>query len=593
VFNSIRWRIAIPYILLILAIMLALGLILANFLRQNTLSQLEHELSSNAYLLAEALEAPLSQPPAAAAHQYDELARGWAAALQARITIIDPLGNVVGDSHAEQVELENHLNRPEVTAALNDGMGSSTRFSRTLGYDQLYVAAAVRSESALLGIVRIALPLESVEQRVDRLARTLAGTTVLATLAALLLAIWIANSATRPLRQLTQAAEQIAQGELDSLLIPATSDEVGQLTLAFNAMSRQLNAQIDALESERAKLSDVLAEISDGLLIVDAAGKVQLINRAAQEMFNISEGAAIDSSLIEVLRLHQAVELWQSAQETRLMQSAIVEIPNRQLTLQVIAIPRSQSQESGVLLLIQNLTRLRRLETVRRDFISNLSHELRTPLASLKALTETLQEGALEDPPAARRFLEQMETEVDALSQMVSELLELARIESGRVPLQLQAVKPGSLLEGAVERLRLQADRAGLQVTLTAPDLPAVNADPSRLEQVLVNLLHNAIKFTPSGGQVSVRTEPYAPDPAKFVLFAVQDTGMGIPTSDLTRIFERFYKTDRARTSGGTGLGLAIARHLVEAHGGKLWVESKEGRGSTFYFTVPVAEQGA
>jgi len=588
VFNSIRWRIAIPYILLILAVMLALGLILANFLRQNYLSQLEHELSSNAYLLAEALEAPLSQPPAA--HQYDELARGWAEALEARITIIDPLGNVVGDSHAEQVEIENHLDRPEVTAALNEGLGSSTRFSRTLGYEQLYVAAAVRSESALLGIVRIALPLESVEQRVDRLARTLAGTTVLATLAALLLAIWIANSATRPLRQLTQAAEQISQGELDSRLIPATSDEVGQLTQAFNAMSRQLNAQIDALESERAKLSDVLAEISDGLLIVDAAGKVQLINRAAQEMFNVNEVAAIDSSLIEVLRLHQAVELWQSAQETRLMQSAILEIPNRQLTLQVIAIPRSQSQNSGVLLLIQNLTRLRRLETVRRDFISNLSHELRTPLASLKALTETLQEGALEDPPAARRFLGQMETEVDALSQMVSELLELARIESGRVPLQLQAVKPGSLLESAVERLRLQAERAGLQVALAAPDLPAVNADPSRLEQVLVNLLHNAIKFTPSGGQVSVRAEPYAPDPARFILFAVQDTGIGIPASDLTRIFERFYKTDRARTSGGTGLGLAIARHLVEAHGGKLWVESEEGRGSTFYFTVPVAD---
>jgi len=255
------------------------------------------------------------------------------------------------------------------------------------------------------------------------------------------------------------------------------------------------------------------------------------------------------------------------------------------------------------MLLFQNLTQQRFLENVRRDFISNLSHELRTPLASLKALTETLQEGALDDPPAAHRFLQRMDAEVDALSQMVSELLELARIESGRVPLNMQTVSPILVVNNAVERLRLQAERANLEIILEcADDLPEILADPPRLEQVFVNLLHNAIKFTPTGGTIFLaarqedtgilphlsRVEEDIPA-ENVLLFSVRDTGIGIQSDDLPRIFERFYKADRARSSGGTGLGLAIARHTVEAHGGKIWAESKEGLGSTFYFYIPLA----
>lgn len=227
---------------------------------------------------------------------------------------------------------------------------------------------------------------------------------------------------------------------------------------------------------------------------------------------------------------------------------------------------------------------MKKLETVRQDFISNISHELRTPLASLKALTETLRDGALEDPPAAKRFLEHMEIEVDALSQIVSELLELSRIESGRVPLKLERVIPAALVQSVMERMRMQTERAGLSLTSDVTEgLPLVMVDPPRMEQVLTNLLHNAIKFTPKGGSILIS----AKQEGSQVVFSVKDTGIGIPTIDLTRIFERFYKTDRARSGGGAGLGLAIARHLVEAHGGKIWVESVEGEGSTFSLTIP------
>ena len=232
------------------------------------------------------------------------------------------------------------------------------------------------------------------------------------------------------------------------------------------------------------------------------------------------------------------------------------------------------------------MTRQRQIETIRRDFISNVSHELRTPLAALKALAETLHTGALEDPPAARRFLEQMETEVDALNLMVSELLELSRIESGRVPIERKPTRPADIINPAFERLHLQAERAGLSVTVDCPpELPPVLADAARMQQVVVNLLHNAIKFTPPAGQIHLQAQLQEGS----VLFSVRDSGIGISADDLPRIFERFFKADRARATSGTGLGLAIARHLVEAHGGKIWAESEPDKGSTFYVTLPLA----
>ena len=290
-----------------------------------------------------------------------------------------------------------------------------------------------------------------------------------------------------------------------------------------------------------------------------------------------------DRSITEVVRNHQLVEAWRRCQQTREMQSESVEVPTRHQYLQLVVIPDQHS--SGSLLLVQDLTQIRRLETVRRDFISNLSHELRTPLASLKALAETLQEGALDDPPAARRFINQIQVETDALTQMVTELLELSRIESGRLSLDLKPVAACDLLNSACQRMQFQAERAGLSMRVEcADDLPRAAIDAQRLEQVLVNLIHNAVKFTHAGGEVVLLAEPVNGE----VQFAVRDTGIGIPAEDVPSIFERFYRVDKSRAGSGTGLGLSISKHMVEAHGGKIWAESVEGRGSTFFFTIPI-----
>ncbi len=348
-------------------------------------------------------------------------------------------------------------------------------------------------------------------------------------------------------------------------------------------MTVRLKDQFSALEAERAKLAAVLETMSDGLMIVNDQGVILLINPAAEKMFSLKNGGSVGQPIAEVLRHHLPYELWQRCQESGQIQQAAYDL-NKRVSLHTTATPLGEALPGSTLLLVQDITRQRQIEAMRKDFISNVSHELRTPLAALKAITETLQDGALEDPPAARHFLERMETEVDALSLMVTELLELSRIESGRVPLELRPTRPIDIITPAYERLRLQAERAGLQLDIDCSEtLPSVIADGMRLQQVLVNLIHNAIKFTPAGGRVLIKAEAEN----NKVRFQVQDTGIGISAEDLPRIFERFYKVDRARSSSGTGLGLAIARHMIEAHHGKIWVESELNKGSAFYFAIP------
>ena len=386
----------------------------------------------------------------------------------------------------------------------------------------------------------------------------------------------------RRLRGYTASLRRIAAEDQPLPDLPVDEPGLEELSSAVNLLALAERQRTSVVETERTKLAAVLERMTDGVLIADKDGRVQFANPAAGILFESPEPTG--RTVAEVLRHYQLVEAWRRCQQNREMQSESVETPTRRQFLQMVALPDQDT--GGTLLLIQDLTRVRKLETVRRDFISNLSHELRTPLASLKALTETLREGALEDPKVASRFLVGIETEVDALNQMVAEILELTRIESGQLPLEFKTIPANTLLVTASGRMQAQAGRAGLLLRMEGlPEPVEVKADPSRLEQVLVNLIHNAIKFTNPGGEVILSAEPAE----GFVRFSVRDTGAGIPAEDLERIFERFYKADRARSSGGTGLGLSIARHIVEAHGGKIWAESVEGRGSTFYFTIPLA----
>ena len=583
-FHTIRFRIAIPYVVLILLVMAGLILYLSDFVRDVYLADLQASLTAQARLLADALQAPLSQGQPA--EVLDPLAKRYASLLGARTTLIRADGVVLGESHEDRAAMDNHLHRPEVQQALARGTGASIRFSRTVGYNMMYVAVPVQVEEQVVGIARLALPLDQIEGNVAHLRRVILVATVAATLLAIALAFLIAGRTTHPVRQLTRVAEQLAAGNLNARLFPTTRDEVGQLTRAFNQMADQLREKMARLSAEQSRLAAVLHHMADGVLITGAAGEIQLVNPAAARLLGTTEAEALGRSFAQVTRHHRLIEVWERCRTRGEEQVEVVETGRFGPFLRVIATPLPETDPQGYLVILQDLTEIRRLETVRRDFIANVSHELRTPLASLRALVDTLRDAALEDPPAARRFLDRAEVEVDALTQMVQELLELSRIESGQVPLQMEPVEVADVVVPPTERLRPQAERAGLRVLFDLPaDLPPVLADLERAQQVVTNLVHNAVKFTPAGGVVTVSARPAGP----HVRVSVQDTGRGIPAEDLGRIFERFYKADRARSGGGTGLGLAIARHIVQAHGGRIWAESVEGRGSTFFFTLPVA----
>jgi len=586
-FRSIRWRIAIPYVLLLLFVMSLLGLYLAGFVRNAYLAHLRAQLTNDSRLVADVLGPRFTE--ANQSQDCDPVAKHYAALLDARVTIIGTDGTVLGESDEYRERMDNHLYLPEVQQALSTGVGSSIRYSRTVGYDMMYVAVPITVQGQLMGIVRIALPLHQIDASVAGLHRAVLATTLLTALLAVVLAVFLAGRIMRPVRWLTEVVERMADGDLSARLMSSTRDEVGTLTCAFNQMADHLQRMVTTLSQEQDRLASVLEYMADGVLITDDEGRVQLINPAAARILDTSEGAALGRSFAVVVRHHQLIELWKRCRESGEEQVTAVELGRQGPFLQAIVTPLRGADTQGFLVILQDLTRVRLLETVRRDFISNVSHELRTPLASLKALVDTLRDGALNDPPSAQHFLNRIETEVDAMTQMVQELMELSRIESGQVPLRLQPISVADVVLQPVERLRPQAERAGLQLAIDLPPgIPQVLVDAERMQQVVTNLLHNAIKFTPPSGKVTVSAVASGGE----VIISVRDTGVGIPADDLPRIFERFYKVDRARSGDGVGLGLAIAKHIVEAHGGCIWVESEEGQGSTFSFALPLWSGG-
>lgn len=352
---------------------------------------------------------------------------------------------------------------------------------------------------------------------------------------------------------------------------------------AYDRASTALRERATLAESERESIVSLLSRVNDGILVTDSAGVIRLANRAQLDRLRRAEGNVLGRSLIEVTRDHEVYELVRKCLSSGLEQRSLIETDPGRRFVYVTVTPYGDGE--GCAIVFQDRTELRRLEKVRRDFVANISHELRTPLTTLKLLAETLSSGGVDDAGLRADYSSRIEVEVDRLSQMVTELGELSLIESGQVRLDLAPVSISALVSQAVDRLHSQATRSGLTLDVDVPDgLPEPQGDVRRLEQVLVNLLHNAIKFSSAGGTVRVRAE----EVDGVVALSVEDDGVGIPEEDLDRIFERFYKADKARSSTGTGMGLAIARHIIDLHGGRIWAESTEGRGSRLVFTLPL-----
>ena len=587
-----RWRIALPYTALVGLCLVGLGAYLVTFLRQLQLDQLRERLAAEARLVAEVAAPLVGQPDGSA--ELTPLAERLGRQVGARVTVVDHRGVVVGDSEGNPSAMDNHADRPEVAAALAGGVGTSVRQSTTIGEALFYVAAPVTGSGlsgggaesgATVGAARLAVSIDAVNASIDRILLAVGTALVVAAGVAVVLAIWIADTVAAPVRRLTAAAHEVARGHLSSpVRIPSRGpEEIGQLADAFNRMARELEKQVATLERERDVLAGVLANMADGIFLVDREGTVRVANEAAMRLLDLTERPE-GLSLARVVRDHEICETLQQALAAGERRTEVRRAGRSPRFLRVGAAPLKDG--SGGLLVLRDVSEERRAENLRRDFVANVSHELRTPIASLKALVETLQDGALEDPEAGRDFLGRMLVEVDGLAQLVQELLELSRIEGGRAEMRPEPIPPAELVYAAAERLRPHAERAGLDLAVRVPDsLSPVMADRGRVEHVLLALVHNAVKFTPPGGTITLVTEPER----GRARFSVVDTGVGIPHDDLPRIFERFYKVDRARSAGGTGLGLAIAKHVILALGGRIWAESEVGHGTAVRFTLPTA----
>jgi len=556
---------------------------LVHFVRGDYLDNLESQLTSQAELVGATTETYFI---IGQAEELAALAKRLGQQIGARVTIINGDGVVLGDTDENPAAMENHGNRLEVIEAVSSGVGRSIRYSTTLGCDMMYVAVPVTVNGDVVSICRIALPLTEIDESLGHINRIVIAGAAIAGIIAIAVAIFISRATTGPVKELTQMAKRMAQGELDQKVRVSSKDEVAELAGAFNQMAAKVKEMVGLLTAERDKMFAILSSVADGILLFDSEGRVTMINQAASKILQLGDDKMLGHTFIEVVHDHELDDVLQRSLKTGEQQTGLVETQLGKQFLGVIATPlRGQS---GSVVLLQNLTELQRLQTVRRDFVANISHELRTPVASLKVLAETLQGEALDDVTAGREFVTKINIETDRLAQMVNELSELSRIESGKVHLNVQSIDIDEAAMRVVERLKAQADRGRLSLVMDIPaNLPRALADKERVEQVLMNLLHNAIKFTPPQGTINVSARAEG----DIVLVAVSDTGVGIPADDLPRIFERFFKADKARVGGGTGLGLAISKHLVEAHGGKIWAESTEGKGSTFTFTLPIATQ--
>ena len=581
--RSIYWKITIPIVLIVIAVMSILAVYMTNSIRNTQMEQLRSHLTTQARLIADISLSDLSI--SSSYDSIDQLAKKEGEEINARITIIAQDGTVLGDTWEDPATMENHASRPEIMAVLAaENSGESIRYSSTTGQNMMYIAVPISGADGISGVVRIALPLTIVEETVSNTRTSIVWAMVIGALSIILMTFFIARMITRPVRRMTRAVQTITAGELGGHITVYTDDELGQLGHAFNLMSRTIEEKVNALSDEKSKLATILSGITDGIIITDDRGNILLANTATERLFNCPEEKMLNHSLIEITHNYEIEEVMKASIKTAQEKSAQIESLTGKF-LQVIAAPLTTSTMSGALIMIQDLTQIRSLQTMRQEFLGNVSHELRTPLTTIKAIVETLQDGAIEDKEVARDFLDRVNNEIDGMTQMVLELIELSRIETGTVKLNRETINLNSLAREVMRRLNPLAERK--KITLSADlmdNLPPVTADKNRIQQVISNIIHNGIKFTPEGGTVTIHTAVNAND----VLLSVTDTGIGISRQDLPHVFERFFKADRSRSSSGTGIGLAIAKHTINAHGGHIEVQSTEGKGSTFTFSLPL-----
>ncbi len=600
------WKLGLTYLLLLLAVLAAVNFYVSRILRSEYIQSAENELA--------ALEKTAQAHPP----QIDDLPalRAWAEGMSqsgARVTVIAFDGLVLADSAEDPAKMENHSGRPEIREAFANGAGESVRHSATVNRDLVYRAVRYQPPAGSPVVLRMAVPLAEVSEAIAVVRHRLIVASLLILILGGAVSFFVSRGFSMRVERLKDFAGRVAAGDFRPLEREDTEDELTDLVRALNETAARLAGNIRTLTDERNRSSAILRSMVEGVAVIDAKERVVFCNQAFAEILGIDAARSEGRPLLEVVRQADLVELARRAlQSGENVQGDLVLGTVAPRNFGVTAAPitalasqadahagaaaeaaggvssRAEAQQRGAVIVLHDITELRRLERVRQDFVANVSHEFKTPLTAIQGFSETLLSGALEDQQNNRRFLQIIRDHAVRLGRLTDDLLKLARIEAGKLELEFQPVALADIMESCATTTLLKASQRNLSLDVSfPPGLPPVRGDASLLREVLQNLLDNAVQYTQPGGKIALSAVTRDSE----AVVTVADTGVGVPLADKERIFERFYRVDAARSRevGGTGLGLSIAKHIVEAHGGRIWVDSAVNQGSQFHFTIPLA----
>jgi len=586
----IYWKLTFIFCSLIVLILTAAYFYLNTHLKTYAETRIQDNLKKDLLLNKNLIDNELSQKINSA--DTDDLANRIGQSLGVRATIINPEGIVIGDSDVGKEalpKLENHITRAEVQDAMQKGFGQSKRFSTSIRKNMLYMAVPL-GKSKLIGILRLAIPLSDIELVESKMFKTISVAIIFAIFATLIASFFVSIMISRPLYEMSAIAKRLAMGDFSRKAIVHANDETGDLAKALNDMADEINAKVKNISSEKAKLETILSSMFEGIMLTNERGEILLLNPSIRKLFFI-DSSPEGRKPLEVIRNNAIQEIVDRVlHENRevITQEVSISIPE-QKTIMINGVPVVKDNViEGAVFVFHDITELKRLEEIRKDFVANVSHELRTPISSIKGYAETLLDGKVDNEDTVKEFLSIIYQDSNRLANLIDDLLDLSKIESGKMKLEFEPLEILPIVNRCVNVLRKSAKDKSLSVKLDIPtNLLKILGDHKRLSQVFLNLLDNAIKYTPEGGSITVN----ATSKEKIVQVDISDTGIGISEKDLPRIFERFYRVDKARSRelGGTGLGLSIVKHIIQAHNGQVWVQSTLGQGSTFSFTIPIA----
>lgn len=576
------WQLYPSYLLITLISLAAVSWYASDTLRKFFIERKAADVEIRARLLTESVNRYLSPLDASG---LDRLCKKIGKMASTRVTVILPDGKVAGDSEEDPMEMDNHGGRPEVIHAFRGKTGVSIRYSRTLELRMLYVAVPLDPVEDRRAVLRTSIPLTAIDNVVRSVQVKIAFGGLLIALLASGICLYVSGRISRPIRDMRQGAKQFAEGNLEHRLVAPKTRELAGLADAMNMMAAQLRERMKTVVEQRREIEAILSSMVEGVIAVDTGERIIKMNPAAESMFHVRANTATDRTIHEIIRNSTLYDLVKNTLALGSDTESDITVNNeRESVLNTICSPLRDSggKRIGALVVFQDVTKLRHLENVRRDFVANVSHEIKTPLTAIKGFVETLLRGAIEDPGEARQFLAIVDKHADRLAAIIEDLLQLSRLENesdmDRIKLENCAVK--NVILAAVQVCEAKANEKEIRIRIECTAGLRAKMDTARMEQVFVNLLDNAVKYSGEKSEIHITAEKTEAG----VAISFKDFGIGISKTHLPRLFERFYRVDKARSRklGGTGLGLAIVKHIVRAHMGCVSVESSPGQGSVF-----------